>query len=240
MTLPTPKPFLFPVHSAFNMSKKPKNPTSKPLFARPGLALGLALAVGAIIGGVLYASASSSAPASASSAPSTTQTAPAAAAGPSLARIAAEAKGFNVGPTLRQNIAYVFFDAQCKYCAALWQSLKPLESQARFVWIPVGLLNRASTTQGAAILSAADPVAAMNEHEELFSGGRGGISASSNVSDALEADIRSNTALMQAMGGRSIPYVVARNAKTGQLVTRAGAAPTAEMASFLGLQPPSP
>ena len=48
--------------------------------------------------------------------------------------------------------------------AALWEAAKPLKSQARFVWIPVGLLGDKSVSQGAAILNAADPVAAMEQN----------------------------------------------------------------------------
>src|SRR3954453_17770544 len=93
----------------------------------------------------------------------------------SLEKIAAEGKGFNVGSTMSARVVYVFFDAQCPHCAALWEAAKPLKSQARFVWIPVGILNTNSTLQGAAILAAADPVAAMEEHEASMRDKKGGI-----------------------------------------------------------------
>ncbi|MET0311582.1 MAG: DsbC family protein, partial [Burkholderiaceae bacterium] len=73
----------------------------------------------------------------------------AAAAPVSLEKIAAEAKGFNAGSAMSARVYYVFFDAQCPHCAQLWLATKPLKSQARFVWVPVGLLNGNSTTQGA-------------------------------------------------------------------------------------------
>ena len=68
----------------------------------------------------------------------------------SLAAIAVEAKGFDVGPKVSARTVYVFFDTQCPHCGALWEAAKPLKSQARFVWIPVGILNPSSTLQGAA------------------------------------------------------------------------------------------
>ena len=58
----------------------------------------------------------------------------------SLEKIAAEAKGFDVGSTMSTRVVYVFFDPQCPHCAVLWDATKPLKSQARFVWIPVGLI----------------------------------------------------------------------------------------------------
>jgi thiol:disulfide interchange protein DsbG len=78
---------------------------------------------------------------------------------------------------MSKRTVYIFFDAQCPHCAMLWESAKPLKSQAKFVWIPVGLLNAASTAQGATLLAAGDPVAAMDEHETSMRAGRGGISA---------------------------------------------------------------
>ena len=59
----------------------------------------------------------------------------------SLDVIASEAKGFDVGTTMAAHVVYVFFDPQCPHCAELWESARPLKAQARFVWIPVGLLN---------------------------------------------------------------------------------------------------
>ena len=98
------------------------------------------------------------APAPAAAVPGTP--APAAAAAPAAAQssstptmeaIAAEAQGFTVGPAMSARVVYVFFDAQCPHCSALWYASKPLKGQAKFVWIPVRLLNDNSGTQGAAI-----------------------------------------------------------------------------------------
>jgi thiol:disulfide interchange protein DsbG len=218
------------------MSKKTN--ASKPersLFKGPlGIAI-LAVALGALLASSFLATppslpGSSTAP-SAPGAP--------AAAGPNLARIAFEGKGFSVGPQVRAHTTYVFFDAQCIHCGALWNAMKPLEGQTRAVWIPVGLLNRASVNQGALILGAADPVAKMNEHEELLSAKKGGISAMGAAPEEMVRVIEANTKLMQEMGGTSIPYVVARHALTGEVVTNAGAAPTAMMATKLGLKVPA-
>lgn len=156
----------------------------------------------------------------------------------SIAAIEAEARGFSVGSQMSARTVYVFFDPQCPHCAALWQSAKPLKSQARFVWIPVGIMNKTSEAQGATLLAAKDPVAAMDEHEASLTAGKGGIGAAGDIG-AHKESIAKNTALMTRFGFASIPTIVARHAQTGEVVTREGGLPTAELAKFLGLQLPS-
>lgn len=156
----------------------------------------------------------------------------------SLEKIASDAKGFNVGSTMSTRVVYVFFDAQCPHCAALWEAAKPLKAQARFVWIPVGLLGDKSFTQGAAILNAADPVAAMEQNETSVREHTGGISAM-GVTDAQTQDVRKNTQLFTAFGFGGVPAVVGKNAVTGELVTIDGALGTQPLAQRLGLNAPA-
>lgn len=156
----------------------------------------------------------------------------------SMAAVAADATGFSVGSPMSARTVYVFFDAQCPHCGALWEAAKPLKSQARFVWIPVGILNPSSTSQGASLLAANDPVAAMDAHEASLLAHQGGLSAAS-VSDAQKAVVARNTELFNRFGFASIPTIVALNAQTGALVTQEGAMPTAALATLLGLQVPA-
>jgi thiol:disulfide interchange protein DsbG len=156
----------------------------------------------------------------------------------SAAAIQAEAKGFTVGSPMALRTVYVFFDPQCPHCAVLWESAKPLKTQAKFVWIPVALLNKTSEGQGAAILAAKDPAQAMEEHEISMGAKQGGIGAMGDL-DAQRALVKKNTELMNRFGFSSVPSIVATHATSGALVTREGAMPTAELAAFLGLQPPS-
>ncbi|MEJ7931437.1 thioredoxin fold domain-containing protein [Ramlibacter sp. AN1015] len=156
----------------------------------------------------------------------------------SPAAIAAEAKGFTVGSEMNVRRVFVFFDPQCPHCAALWQAAKPLRSQARFTWIPVGLMNPTSTTQGATILAASDPVAAMDRHESLLSAKQGGIPPEGDV-EAQRAAIASNTALMNRYGFGGVPVIVANHAVTGEVVVREGSMATAALATALGLQVPA-
>jgi thiol:disulfide interchange protein DsbG len=156
----------------------------------------------------------------------------------SIESITADATGFTVGSPMSVRTVYVFFDAQCPHCGALWYSAKPLKGQAKFVWIPIRLLNDSSEMQAAAILAAKDPAAAMDEHEASMMDKKGGITASGDVS-AQRAQIKKNTELFNKFGFNSVPSLVTKNAQTGAVVTREGGLPTAELAAWLGLPPPS-
>lgn len=171
-------------------------------------------------------------------APSTSASAKAASTPVSMAAIAAEAKGFEVGSKMSARTVYVFFDAQCGHCGALWNAAKPLKSQAKFVWIPVGLLNPSSTSQGATILAAQDSAATMDEHETSLLANRGGISAGNDL-DAQKALVAKNTELMNRFGFASVPSIVGVHAQTGALVTQEGSMSTATLANLLGLQVPA-
>ena len=149
--------------------------------------------------------------------------------------LAAQAKGFAVGALMSANTVYVFFDPQCPHCGHLWEAAKPLQRKLKFVWIPVGWINATSTTQAAALMTAADPGALMSEHEASLLAGKGGISASSSIAPEIEQAIKGNTQLLNSFGAEAVPFIVARNMKTGQTVSRDGAMATAALAEFLGL-----
>ena len=156
----------------------------------------------------------------------------------SIAAIAAEAKGFTVGSAMSVRTVYVFFDSQCPHCAELWQTAKPLKAQTKFVWIPIRLLNDTSEGQGAAILAAKDPAAAMDEHEASMAARTGGISAMGDLG-AQRAIVKKNTELFNRFGFASVPSIVGTQAQTGAMVVHEGALPTAELARMLGLAVPS-
>jgi len=156
----------------------------------------------------------------------------------SIEEIAAQAKGFTVGSEMSIRRVFVFFDPQCPHCSALWVAAKPLKSQARFVWIPVGLLNPTSSVQGAAILAAADPVSAMDQHEASMTDKKGGITAQGDNTEQ-KASVASNTALMNRYGFGGVPVIVGKHATTGELVIKEGSLPTGALAAALGLQAPT-
>lgn len=155
----------------------------------------------------------------------------------SVEAIAAEAQGFNLGSTMSARTAYVFFDPQCPHCATLWMAAQPLRAQSRFVWIPVGVLGEKSTQQGAALLAATDPVAAMDQHEASLRAQGGGIGPRAGTEPQQEA-VKRNTALLTRLGFASVPVVVGRHAQSGEVVTIEGALPTPALAQRLGLSAP--
>ncbi len=156
----------------------------------------------------------------------------------SVETVAAQAKGFTVGAMMSANTVYVFFDTQCPHCGQLWAASGPLQKKTKFVWIPVSMGSATSVAQGAALLSAANPGALMTEHEASLLAGTGGISASSSVAPELAQAIRNNTQLLNSFGAEGVPFVVAKNQKSGQTVSREGALPTAALAEFVGLDLP--
>jgi thiol:disulfide interchange protein DsbG len=152
--------------------------------------------------------------------------------------VAAQGKGFTVGAVMSANTVYVLFDPQCPHCGHLWEAAVPLQKKAKFVWIPVSIMNAKSTPQGAALLTAANPVEMMTAHEASILAGTGGMSASASIPDEIEAAIKKNTQLFNSMGVESVPFIVAKNAATGQVVTNNGAMETPALAQFLGLNTP--
>lgn len=156
----------------------------------------------------------------------------------SLPAVAAEAKGFSVGALMSSNTVYVFFDTQCPHCGKLWQASEPLQRKVKFVWIPIGMINATSKAQGAALLTAANPAALMTEHETSLLAGQGGMAASSSIAPEIEQAIKNNTQLLNSFGAESVPFIVAKNMKSGQTVSREGAMSTAALAEFLGVDAP--
>ena len=158
------------------------------------------------------------------------------AAADSYDAIAKQGKGFTAGAMMSAQAVYVMFDPQCPHCGALWNASLPLQTKVKFVWVPVSLMNAKSAPQGAALLSAANPVEAMTAHENALLSGGSGMSASSSMSPENEAAIKSNTLLFNSLGATSVPYIVAKNTTTGAVMTNAGAMPTPALAKFLGLE----
>ena len=167
------------------------------------------------------------------------QDAPAAAAAASpLEAVSTQGKGFTVGAMMSATTVYVLFDPQCPHCGHLWEASLPLLKKAKFVWIPVSLGSPKSTPQGVALLSAANPTEVMTEHEKSLLAGQGGIAAPASGSSELEAAIKKNTQLLGSLGADSVPYVVAKNQRSGQVQAKAGAMSTAALADFMGIDQP--
>lgn len=151
--------------------------------------------------------------------------------------VAAQGKGFPVGALMSANAVYVLFDPQCPHCGRLWEASLPLQNKVKFVWIPVAIMNDKSGPQGAALLSAANPAQVMTEHEKSILAGTGGIAASASVPSDLALALKNNIQLFNSLGVESVPFILARNIRTGQVVTHNGAMTTPVLAEFLGVAP---
>ncbi len=147
---------------------------------------------------------------------------------------ASSAKGFVAGNATAARTIYVYYDAQCPHCGHLWQEMKALDANLKVVWIPVGLLNPASISQGAAILNSAEPAKTMDQHEDLLAQGTHGMAAPFPT-DEKKAVIDGNTKLLMSLGAESVPYVVAKDVKTGAVIKFAGALPTQTLREQLGI-----
>ena len=156
----------------------------------------------------------------------------------SYSKVVAEGKGFTVGVMMSANTVYVLFDPQCPHCGHLWQASQALLGKAKFVWIPVSIINAKSASQGAALLGAANPTDLMAAHEASLLAGTGGLSDTAGPSPALQAIIKGNTQLFNDLALESVPFVVAKNARTGQVVTHSGAMDAPALAQWLGVDGP--
>lgn len=171
--------------------------------------------------------------------PAATASAAAAAATPqAYDLIAANAKGFTVGPMMSAQTVYVLFDPQCPHCGHLWQAIQPLAGKVKFVWAPIAISNGNSAPQGAALLSAPDPVQAMNLHEASLLAGNGGSVPRGAMTAEQEAQIRKNTEVFTQLKIEYVPFIITKNPATGQVISRTGALDTEKLAQWLGLGAP--
>ncbi len=150
--------------------------------------------------------------------------------------LAKDGKGFTAGALMSAQTVYVMFDPQCPHCGALWNASLPLQRKVKFVWIPVSLMNPKSTLQGAALLTAANPVELMTAHESALLAGNGGMIADANPTPDAQAAIKSNTTLFNSLGATSVPFIVAKSLSTGAVIKNEGSLETPALAAFLGLQ----
>ena len=149
--------------------------------------------------------------------------------------LAATGQGFTVGQMMAANPVYVFFDTQCPHCANLWEAAKPLLGRVKMVWMPVRLLSQASQDNGAAILGAPDPVAAMDRHEALVLAKSAEAMASMGNADKASVEkVQANTELFRRLGAESVPQLYFRHLRSGQYARHAGGLTTEQLQQLIG------
>lgn len=171
-------------------------------------------------------------------APAAPSAAAPAASAQSYDAVVAQGKGFTVGAMMSANTVYVMFDPQCPHCGHLWEASLPLQKKVKFVWIPVSIINGKSAPQGAALLAAGNPAELMAAHETSILAGTGGIPAPASVAADMESAIKSNTQLFNSMKLESVPFIIAKNSRTAQVVTSNGSMSTPALAELLGVDQP--
>lgn len=146
-----------------------------------------------------------------------------------------EGKGFSAGSIGSTTVVYAMFDPSCGHCAHLWRASRSL-GNVRFVWIPVSIMrpHGKSTKQGAALLTSPTAAALMDRHESSVLAGTGGLTVDS-VTPESEKAIEANTKMFESLGLEGVPFIVAKNAKTGQVLTNSGAMTTEALAAWLGV-----
>lgn len=150
--------------------------------------------------------------------------------------VAANSRGFTVGALMSAQSVYVLFDPQCPHCGHLWQASMPLLNKVKFVWVPVAFNTGKSLAQAAALLQAANPMETMTAHEQSLLAGNGGMAASSSIPAELEKSIKDNTRILSSLGADSVPFLLAKNRRTGEVVSNNGAMETAALAQLLGVE----
>jgi len=131
---------------------------------------------------------------------------------------------------------YVFFDANCWYCHLTWKALRPyLGAGLQVRWVPVAYQKDSSVTKAAAIMLAKDRAAALRENETRYRAESydGGI-APAKATQALEAQLAANLALMERFGVSGTPGLVWEDAK-GRVRVRIGMPRLQQLPAITGL-----
>lgn len=124
-------------------------------------------------------------------------------------------------------VIYTFTDPNCPYCNKFWNDAQPWvkagKVQVRHVL--VGILMDSSAGKAAALLSAADPQAALAQHEQQHASG--GVKPLEQISLKVRAQLDANMALMQQLGSSATPTTFYKD-DAGNLQMVQGA-PSAQM-----------
>lgn len=135
-----------------------------------------------------------------------------------------------------RHVIYVFMDANCPYCHALWSALRPYyRSGLQVREVLVGVISASSPGKAAAIFDAADPSTALRMNEARWGRGvdpGGGIAPVAHASAKDMRELAHNEALMQAFGFEGTPGLVFANAQ-GKVYTVGGLPPKGDLGAIV-------
>ena len=110
------------------------------------------------------------------------------------------------GSAEAKRIVYVFTDPNCPYCNAFWQATQPyLGKHLQVRHILVGILAPSSTGKAARVLAAADPAAALAQHENTHAAG--GIEPLEKIPPEIQRRLMANNQLMFQLGAQATPAI---------------------------------
>lgn len=135
-------------------------------------------------------------------------------------------------------IVYIFFDPNCPFSHKLYLATRSEVGKGglQLRWIPVGQLEASSPGKAAAILAAADPLAAFHKNENDWDFGdspAGGIRPLVHPSARIAAQLQANAALMRQADLHTFPVMLYRGAK-GRARLIVGLLPVDALATVLG------
>ena len=140
------------------------------------------------------------------------------------------------GSSSAAQIVYAFTDPNCPYCYKFWSDARPWVKAGKVQVrnVIVGILGPTSPGKAAALLGAADPAAALAQHERDFSSG--GIAAMAPITPALRAKLDANQALMQRLGAPATPTIFFKDG-SGKLQKVQGAPAAEALVKIFGPNP---
>jgi len=130
-------------------------------------------------------------------------------------------------------VIYMFSDPNCPYCNMFWKQARPwVESgKVQLRHIMVGMLRADSAGKSAALLSAKDPQAALNEHEAAGKASK--LKPLQKIPAALEKQLTDNLMLMSELGAQATPAIFYLD-DNGRLQQHQGAPQPDALAQIMG------
>lgn len=110
-----------------------------------------------------------------------------------------------------ERVIYTLFDANCPACQLLYSNLRKFvrDGQITIRWVPVAIVNETSLGKAAAILEAADPLAALRRNEEHYDSQTYAGAIEEQIPSAeTERKLRRNTELMNLLRVPVVPTMV--------------------------------
>lgn len=130
-------------------------------------------------------------------------------------------------------IVYMFSDPNCPYCNMFWKQARPWveAGKVQVRHIMVGMLRADSAGKSAALLSAKDPQAALNEHEAAGKASK--LKALDKIPAELEEQLTNNLMLMGELGAQATPAIFYLD-ENGRLQQHQGAPQPDTLAEIMG------